>query len=442
MTQRVYKAATLAEALAQAKRELGPDALILRTRSVRSGGVLGMGAREVYEVVAGLEAEGAGIRQDDVPSSATLARAARAYQSLGALNETTAGDTPPTRSFLPPQSGESPEPSPLQPSSIEAELASLKRLVGQVLHTTREASLRVGRVSSSLEAEGGISPLDGVRGSRDALVAHYLRLLEADVAAEIADEVVADVRERLSPAELHDTAKVREAVLHRLSAMVPAGQITGAGAIVRGPGGRPHVIALIGPTGVGKTTTLAKLAASYSLRHERSVGIIACDTVRLGAVDQLRLYATIIGVPMRVCATPRDVRAAIESLAGCDVVLMDTAGSPPRDPKALAEVRALLDAAKPDETHLVLSATSSQATLVEAGRLFAPANPDRLILTKVDEAVNLGVLIGAAKAIDLRLSYLATGQDVPDDLEVGGGERVARLVLGEDAAMSQATSSR
>ncbi len=420
----------MAEALAMAKREFGPDALILRTRSVRAGGVAGFGGRQVVEVIAAAP-------EDPTPEPPSRHdRLRKAYTAVPLTDQ----PTEPVQIKA--------EPAPIRVSSdvgegrstasgIEAELGSLKRLVSQVLLTTREASLR------------GADPLSAVRGHRDELVGHYLRLLEADVGADIADEVIAAVRDSLRPEELTDGPRVREAVRQRLASLIPTSE-TGAldlPAIDRGGGGgggrggrgdRPYVISLIGPTGVGKTTTLAKLAAGYTLRHGKSVGVIAGDTLRLGAVDQLRLYATIIGVPIRVCASPRDVRAAMESLAACDIVLMDTAGCPPRDFSAMEELRAILAAADPDETHLVLAATSSRTTLVEAGKQFATAGPDRLLLTKLDEAANFGVLLSAARAIDLRLSYLTTGQDVPDHLEVGRGDRLASLILGEHLSATSA----
>jgi flagellar biosynthesis protein FlhF len=261
----------------------------------------------------------------------------------------------------------------------------------------------------------------------DALSAHYLRLLEADVAAEIADEVMSRVRDELSTGEMRDEGLVRETLLRHLAAVIPTDD-----AIPRPAAeddGRPLTIALVGPTGVGKTTTIAKLAAAYKLRHAKKVALVTIDTYRIAAVDQLRTYAEIIGLPLKVALTPTDMAAACESLADHDVILIDTAGRSPADAGRLCELRQFIAAARPHQTHLVLSGTSSEAVMIDAAAKFSAVTPDRVIFTKLDEAVNYGVLFGVARRIALRLSYVTTGQEVPDHIEMGRPDRLARLVL-------------
>jgi flagellar biosynthesis protein FlhF len=261
----------------------------------------------------------------------------------------------------------------------------------------------------------------------DALFTNYLKLLEADAAGDIVEEIIGSVRDELSGAELRDPASVRAAVIRRVAGLIPvADDVPAPDAKV---GGRPLTIAMIGPTGVGKTTTVAKLAAAYKLRHARRVGLVTTDTYRIAAVDQLRTYANIIGVPLKVAMTPAEMSQACESLASCDVILLDTAGRSQNDAERLAELRQFLDAATPDQTHLLLSCTSNQRVLLEAARRFGDLNPNRIVFTKLDEAVNYGVLLSVAKRIDLELSYVTTGQEVPDHIEVAHADRLARLVL-------------
>ena len=119
-----------------------------------------------------------------------------------------------------------------------------------------------------------------------------------------------------------------------------------------------RVVALVGPTGVGKTTTIAKLAANYRLREKRRVGLITVDTYRVAAVEQLRTYADIIDLPMEVVATPREMREAVARMSHLDLVLMDTAGRSPRDEVRIQELKSMLSEAEPDEVHLVLSSAA------------------------------------------------------------------------------------
>jgi flagellar biosynthesis protein FlhF len=130
-----------------------------------------------------------------------------------------------------------------------------------------------------------------------------------------------------------------------------------------------------------------------------------------------------------VALTGQEMQAACDALADCDIVLIDTAGRSQRDRDRLAELRAFLDAAQPHETHLVLSCTSSGSTMLEAARKFGELKPNRVIFTKLDEAVNLGVLLSVVQRVNLKLSYLTTGQEVPDHIEPSRPDRIARLVL-------------
>ena len=124
------------------------------------------------------------------------------------------------------------------------------------------------------------------------------------------------------------------------------------------------LVALVGPTGVGKTTTIAKLAANYRLREKRRVGLITVDTYRVAAVEQLRTYADIIDLPMEVVATPREMREAVARMSHLDLVLMDTAGRSPRDEVKIQELKSMLSEAEPDEVHLVLSSTAGAKSLI------------------------------------------------------------------------------
>ncbi len=295
-------------------------------------------------------------------------------------------------------------------SEIQRELADIKLLVNQVLHS--------GPTTSAGVAAGAMP---------EALFRHYLRLLESAVSRDIADSIIGAVRDELTPGELTDEDIVRTTVLRHISSLIPS---AGTPPLRGGRGGYgPHVIALVGPTGVGKTTTVAKLAASYKLRHGKSVALITSDTYRIAAVDQLRTYAGIIGLPLKVVMSPQEMAAAVQSLSQYDVVLIDTAGRSQFNADRLAELREFIEAANPTEVHLVLSSTAGEAVLQKTVANFAPLGPGSVILTKLDEAVNFGVIVNVARQLGAAFSFITTGQEVPDDIEAGQPDRLARMVL-------------
>lgn len=296
-----------------------------------------------------------------------------------------------------------------------AELADIKLMVNQVLQTTPPGGMAAGA--------------GGAAGSMpEALFKQYLRLLEAAVSRDIADAIVGAVRDELSPAEMCDEQIVRTTVLRHLAALIPVAEQASRAPV---SDGRPFTIALVGPTGVGKTTTIAKLAAAYKLRQGRSVAMITSDTYRIAAVDQLRTYASILGVPLKVVMTPAEMDAAVRSLCNFDVVLIDTAGRSQNAKERLRELSAFLEAASPHETHMVLSSTASEGVLMRTAQSFADAGivANRLILSKLDEAVNFGVVVNVAKRLSARLSFVTTGQEVPDHIEAGRPDRLARMIL-------------
>lgn len=304
-------------------------------------------------------------------------------------------------------------------AAIEEELASIKRLVAQVLQTSRQTAVRVHATSTP-----GSGPLVGA--STEPLLAMSVRLLDAQLAPDLAEALLGKVRDELTPAELADESIVRESVLRHLARAIP---IAPDSTLRRSDSGRPLTLALIGPTGVGKTTTVAKLAAALKLRHGKKVGLVTSDTYRIAAVEQLRTYATIIGLPLKVALTPEDMAAACESLGDCDVILVDTAGRSQHDAERLDELRRHRDAAQPHQTHLVLAAGASESVLIRAAERFKALAPDRLLVTKLDEAVAFGPVVNLASRIGLGLSFVTTGQEVPDHIERARADRLARLVV-------------
>jgi flagellar biosynthesis protein FlhF len=180
--------------------------------------------------------------------------------------------------------------------------------------------------------------------------------------------------------------------------------------------GTATTVALVGPTGVGKTTTIAKLAAVATHVERQRVAFITVDTYRIGAVEQLETYARLQEIPLTVAYSPEEVRAARDRYADYDLVLVDTIGRSPRNLKQLEELALLLDAAQPDEVHLVLDTRASLRTQDSVLRGFGVLRPTHLLLSKLDEAAQLEDTLATALEGGLPLSYVTTGQRVPEDL--------------------------
>ena len=239
-----------------------------------------------------------------------------------------------------------------------------------------------------------------------------LHLLGQDVPAETATELIGQLKLALTGRQLCDRRLLRARTHDLICERIP----TVPNAVGRTSTDRPRVIALIGPTGVGKTTTVAKLAAAYKLQEKMRVGLITIDTYRIAAVDQLRTYAEIIKVPLQAVLSAGQLYKTIRRMRDLDVVLIDTAGRSQNNQMRLSELRGFLVAASADEIHLAISATSNRACAKATVKRFGPLGANRILLTKVDEAATFGVVLDVVSAGNLGLSYVTTGQNVPDDI--------------------------
>jgi len=182
---------------------------------------------------------------------------------------------------------------------------------------------------------------------------------------------------------------------------------------------RAGVVALVGPTGVGKTTTLAKLAARYVLKNgARRVALITTDNYRIGAHEQIRTYGRILGVPVRVVSDSKELSSALRELSGKSLVLIDTAGMGQRDMRLVEQFNRLQESAREIRSYLVLSATTMHSALDEIVAGFAPVRPSGCVLTKLDEATNLGGLLSTLADTGLPLAYMCDGQRVPEDIHL------------------------
>ncbi len=190
----------------------------------------------------------------------------------------------------------------------------------------------------------------------------------------------------------------------------------------------PKVVALVGPTGVGKTTCIAKLAVISKILHNLNVGLISIDTYRLGALDQLRIFSEISNVDMLVAYEPKDMPGLLNSFKDKDIVFIDTAGRSQNNKEHLMQAKEFLTVSKVDETYLVLSTTSTTKNLIDVSKKFRVLNYNSVIFTKIDEAVSYGNILNIINNFDIPVSFLTNGQIIPDDIISADPEFIANII--------------
>lgn len=418
-----YRAATLAAALAQVKAEMGPEALILKTRVVAGDGPVAwlralMGQARLLEVTAA-RAEGQGPQPPLAPQweplRDPLAHALMPSNRGAALYAQVAGSP---MTGLAPATMElavEPAPPPAAPPVLLAEVQQVKEMVGLLLRQGHPGEGAMAVSAAEPASTAGLA-LPG------PVAALYHALLEQEVEPTLARSLCDTVAGYLPEGEPGAT---QEEVHHHAGMVLE--RLIGKGRPIHVTRGQRRTVALVGPTGVGKTTTIAKLAARFALAEGRKVALITVDTFRIGAVDQLRTYAQISGLPCHVAITPADLaRILNQDARDADLVLIDTAGRSHRDEPRMHQLKEFWAAVRPDEIHLALAAGTRLRDALDVVERYREAGFDRLLFTKLDETGCCGLPLNVAAMTQKPLSYFTSGQHVPEDLSPAGAAELAR----------------
>lgn len=422
MKMKTFHALTMQDALRAIKQELGPDAVILSSRQIRTGnGIFGLFGRTMFEVTAAVDGA---IREAADGSRQNVAR------PRDRREDPHPGDAFGFQKVL----GQSVVTSP-SPSQVGWE-ARLSREWEQLQAEVRELRQAVQQSLEERRCEQGYGLANRLSGLPQYLVKAYDLLISNEMEPDHAERLIRSVKDTTPAGTLGSEQAVRQALLRALCAEI---KVSGP-LLKKGESGK--TVVFVGPTGVGKTTTIAKLAAHYKMNEKRSVALITLDTYRVAAVEQLRLYANIIGVTVDVALTKREALEFIRRRSKADLLFIDTAGRSPMDATGIKELQQLIDFDPPLEAHLVLSATTRERDQMEAMSRFSDVPIHYLLFTKLDECSTFAGIYHLMQRCGLPLSYFSTGQNVPEDLEVATPERLADLLLGGELRGGKASANQ
>lgn len=374
------------EALLKVKMDLGNNAIILNTKKVRQRGIKKYFAKPMVEIMAAI---------DDDSSRTKGFEAAKVEQS-------TTSERVLEKNKLSQKEEKFTE--------LENKVSNIEGMLGRLLDVLKPETPRLTLQHDSLGQMPQVYQL------------LYNNLLKNEVEPELAQKIIDQVSKKNNTRSVNDAALAMYSIISSLFGRAEPIRLRSDG--------KPTVILFVGPTGVGKTTTLAKLAASFMLTNNKKVGLITADTYRIAAVDQLKTYAEILGIPLSIAYTINEIGTEIERYRDKDVILIDTAGCSHRNKQKFEELKLLTKECKADEIFLVLSATLSSKNSKDIIRNYNFIPNYRLIFTKLDETPVYGSILNSKCFSNRSLSYITNGQNVPDDIEIANVDKLSKDLLG------------
>ncbi len=456
MLVKKFEAENMAAALKQVKATLGSEALILSTRTIGKKG-LGVLGKQIIEVTAAIESPAmkSGFRQA-VPNRevqpATVGTKPATYRQHSQRVETLEDERVSLSQAATSQKIEV-KNNPLEDevkqlrSQLEAqninhlqtEINQLKELMAQLTRTQVQGKVgftATPEVAPILENNKPLAPftppaqsaipIAQLKTSADQSLEDLLeQLVERGIDRESAATIARFAAPQMNERQRREPEQCRDFLTKTIAGLV---QTTGP---LWSQGQPQKRISLIGATGVGKTTTIAKLAAEAITQSGARVALITIDTYRIAAVEQLKVYGEIMGIPVDVVMSPEQLQEAFRRHQDKDLILIDTAGRSPRDQGQIDELNQYLGTGSKVENCLVLAATTSEHLQQKTIDRFRTLPLSRLIFTKLDETDNCGTLINVPLRSNLPLAYLTNGQQVPEDLLRAEPKVVAELVMGK-----------
>lgn len=430
-----YVVDSMPDALQKIRADLGKDAVILNTKEIRSGGFLGMFSKKKIEVIAATDAAA----QTNTKPATAASRVQNAKPNFvpPAAPQTPIGAYKNANSFTNGNTAKAENEEPAFPEVPDV----LTDLLGAKQQAAASAVIeKTTPIKSAVEQAREDAVLEELKQMKS-----YMQKLSAQSFSQLPpDPVIERLKQRLIEQELEPQfvddicLKVAEEASSRGEAVTEAQawslakeQLLDCFPETSCKSIEPDtkVVHFVGPTGVGKTTTIAKLAAEQVLKYHRKVGFITSDTYRIAAVEQLKTYATILNVPLEVVFSPQDLPKAFDQLQDRDIIFMDTAGRNFRNEMYVSELNSLLHTSGKSETFLVLSLTTKYKDMKAIADNFSRFKLDKVLFTKMDETESFGAVVNLARDFKLQLSYVTNGQSVPDDISVLSEQHIVDRLL-------------
>lgn len=372
------------EAMKKIRKDLGKEAVILNSKIIYTGGFFGLFRKKNIEVIAALDndmVQPSQIEKIDFPR----------MEMNTEMKQKDMQSPQPVQN----KTGENKE-------MILKEIHDVKQLIKQITSQGHSSSVHIP------------SPYREI----------YQKLLSQNISETILQQLTEDIYEHYySKKEQVDKDNAYDFIVQSLVEYIKPLEF--------GAALQKKYIALIGPTGVGKTTTLAKIASIKSIEQKKKVAFITTDTYRIAAVEQLKTYAKILNVPIEVCYNLNDFKQAVEKFTAFDHVFIDTAGRNFRNKKHIEDLKKTIDFHTEMETYLVFSLTAKEEDLEMIYQQFSNIPIDKLIFTKLDETSCCGSLLNLSYKYHKPIAFITTGQDVPDDIIVATQHTIINQIVGE-----------
>ena len=387
-----FQANTETEAIMLAKEELGKDAIVMNIKTISPKGIYKLFRKPLVEITAAVDDNI--IYKNDRPKVAPITPATpqRKPQMPDIIYENERKDTS------------------SEPSAIEQKLNNLQSMLEKQMNE-KEATEKVD--IKVIEASKNLACIQLI----------YNQLIFNEVDEKYANQIITEIEGTLKKEASMDNilAGIYQKIILKL----------GQPKTIELKGKKPKFVFFIGPTGVGKTTTIAKIASKFKMNEKAKVAFITADTYRIAAVEQLRTYANILSIPLKVIYSEEELKQAREEYSDFDIVFVDTAGRSHRNKEQRDDIEKLINTIPEDEreTYLVLSATTKYRDLIKTTEAYSEIVNYSLIFTKIDETSCIGNLLNIRMLTNAPLSYATFGQNVPDDIARIDAQSIAKQLL-------------